>query len=202
MSIDEGVEADGGQAGRKGPHSAAHVLQVGQLLQLCRGQLAAAAITSLPFLLLLDFHLDALHLLLLVFTVLAVSVLWGRWGRVQFQCFPFCVCDWKPVKQCLLVGCLTPQQHAVSQAGICSDKSTCCHTEIQIADQTYYLIQSQYTDTGPTSPSADPSTPGAWQGSHWSTNFEVTGMTRPGKIPAQVGVEHQFCCSRVGRCIH
>ena len=34
-----------------------------------------------------------------------------------------------------------------------------------------YLTQSQYTDTGPTSPGADPITPGAWQGSHWSANF-------------------------------
>ena len=55
---------------------------------------------------------------------------------------------------------------------------TCCHTEIGVADQTF---QSQYTDTGPTSPSADPITPGAWQGSLWSANFEVTGMTGPRK---------------------
>ena len=47
---------------------------------------------------------------------------------------------------------------------------TCCHTEIEVADQTFNLTQSQYTDTGPTSPSADPITPGAWQGSHWSAN--------------------------------
>ena len=68
---------------------------------------------------------------------------------------------------CLLVGCLTSQQHAsVSQGGICSDNFTCCHTEIEVADQTVYFTQSQYTDTGPTSPSADPITPGAWQGSH------------------------------------
>ena len=80
----------------------------------------------------------------------------------------------------LLVGCLTSQQHAsVSQRRICSDNFTCCHTEIQVADQTFYLTQSQYTDTGPTSPSADPIPPGAWQGSHWSANFWVTGMTRP-----------------------
>ena len=39
-------------------------------------------------------------------------------------------------------------------------------TEIEVADQTFHLTQSQYTDTGPTSPSADPITPGAWQGSH------------------------------------
>ena len=73
---------------------------------------------------------------------------------------------------CLFVGCLTSQQQAsVSQGRICSDNFTCCHTEIEVADQTFYLTQSQYTDTGPTSPSADPITPGAWQGSHWSVNF-------------------------------
>ena len=82
---------------------------------------------------------------------------------------------------CLLfVGCLTSQQQAsVSQGRISSDNCTCCHTEMEVADPTFYLTQSQYTDTGPTSPSTDPITPGAWQGSHWSANFEVTGMTRP-----------------------
>ena len=79
-------------------------------------------------------------------------------------------------------GCLTSQQRArVSQGRICSDNITCCHTEIEVADQTFYLTQSQYIDTGSTSPSADPITPGAWQGSHWNANFEVTGMTPPGK---------------------
>ena len=63
---------------------------------------------------------------------------------------------------CLLVGCLTSQQQAgVSQGRICSDNFTCCHTEIDVADQTFYLTQSPYTDTGPTSPSADPITLGA-----------------------------------------
>ena len=72
---------------------------------------------------------------------------------------------------CLLVGCLTSQQHAsVSQGRICIDNFTCCHTEIEAADPTFHLTQSQYTDTGPTSPSTDPITPGAWQGSHWSAN--------------------------------
>ena len=66
------------------------------------------------------------------------------------------------------VGCLTSQQHpSVSQGRICSDNCTCCHTEIEASDHT----QSQYTDTGPTSPSADPITSGAWQGSYWGTNF-------------------------------
>ena len=65
---------------------------------------------------------------------------------------------------------LWSQQHAsVSQGRICSDNFTCCHTEIQVADQTFLLTQSQYTDTGPTSPT-DPITPGAWHGSHWSAS--------------------------------
>ena len=78
-----------------------------------------------------------------------------------------------------LLACLTSQQQAsVSQGRVCSDNFTCCHTEIEVANQTFYLTQSQYIDTGPTNPSVDPITPGAWQGSHWSANFEVTGMTR------------------------
>ena len=81
------------------------------------------------------------------------------------DCVSMCWCA------CLLVGCLTSQQQAsVSQGRICSDKFTCCHTEIEVADQTFNLTQSQYIDTGPTSPSADPITPGAWQGSHWNAN--------------------------------
>ena len=78
---------------------------------------------------------------------------------------------------CWLVGCLTSQQHAsVSQGRICSGNFASCHTEIEVADQTFYLTQSQYTDTGLNNPST-------WQGSHWSANFEVTGMTRPRKNP-------------------
>ena len=69
--------------------------------------------------------------------------------------------------------CLTSQQHAsVSQGRICSDNCTCCHTEIEVADQTFYLTQSQYTDTGPTSPSADPISSGIWQASYWSAVFK------------------------------
>ena len=72
---------------------------------------------------------------------------------------------------CFFIGCLTSQQHAsVSQGRICSDNFTCCHTEIEVADQTFHLTQSKYTDTGPTSLSVDPITSGAWQGSHWSAN--------------------------------
>ena len=57
----------------------------------------------------------------------------------------------------LLVGCLTSQQHAsVFQGRICEDNFTGCHTEIKVADHTFYLTLSQYTDTGPTSPCTDP----------------------------------------------
>ena len=97
------------------------------------------------------------------------------------QCGDMCDCccvEWIPLdgwetrQVGWLLACLTSQQQAsVSQGRTCSDNFTCCHTEIQVADPTFYLTQSQYTDTGPTSPSADPITPGAWQGSHWSAIF-------------------------------
>ena len=50
-----------------------------------------------------------------------------------------------------------PQHARVSQGSFCID--ICCNTEIEVADQTFYLTQSQYTDTGPTSLSADPVSP-------------------------------------------
>ena len=59
---------------------------------------------------------------------------------------------------------------SVSQGRICSDNCICCHTEKEAADQACYLSQSQYTDTGPTSPSADPIRPGSWQDSHRRTS--------------------------------
>ena len=102
---------------------------------------------------------------------------------------------------CTVRNKLPSQQHAsVSQGRICSDNFKCCHTEIEAAIQTFHLTQPQYTDTGPTSPSADPITPGAWQGSHWSANVLVTGITLPGKFPkAQTGMEPRIFRSRGGR---
>ena len=53
----------------------------------------------------------------------------------------------------LIVGWLRSRQHAsVSQGWIYTENYTCCHTEKEVAGQTFYLIQSQYTDSGPTSP--------------------------------------------------
>ena len=104
----------------------------------------------------------------------------------------------------LFIGCLMSQQHAsVSQGRVCSDNFTCCHTETEVADQTFYFTQSQYTDARPTRPNADPTTPGAWQGSHWCANFKVTGMTRPGKIPMpQAGIKPWIFHSRGGHLSH
>ena len=51
---------------------------------------------------------------------------------------------------CLLVGCLASQQQAsVSQGRICSDNFTCCHTETEVADQTFYLTHSILTPGRP-----------------------------------------------------
>ena len=121
--------------------------------------------------------------------------------RITIACYTHVQCVDGEV--CWLVGCLTSQQHAsVSQGRICSDNCTCCHTGIESADPTFYLTQSQYTDTRPTRPSADPITPHAWQGSHWSANVCVTGMTRPGKIPSPAGFEPRIFRSRGGRLNH
>ena len=61
------------------------------------------------------------------------------------------------------------------------ENCTCCHTRIEVADQTSYLTQSQYTDTAPTSPSTDPITSGTWQGSYYSTSYwyDSTGGKSP-----------------------
>ena len=45
---------------------------------------------------------------------------------------------------------------------ICYNNFMRCHAD---TDQTCHFIQSQYTDTRPTSPNTDPIMPGAWHGS-------------------------------------
>ena len=130
----------------------------------------------------------------------------GGWGhRVSLSCLIAPSLDFWGIswKNCLLVGCLTSQQHAnVSQGQICTDYFACCHTEIEVTDPTFYLTQSQYTDTGLTSPNADPKMPGAWQVNHWSANFEVTGMIWPWKIPSQAGFKPWIFHSRGGHLNH
>ena len=79
---------------------------------------------------------------------------------------------------------------SVLQRQTCTNNCVCCHTKMKVAEQTCYLTQSQYTDPRPTSPSADPITPGAWQGSEHSAKFEATGITRPAKTSlAKAGTE-------------
>ena len=101
------------------------------------------------------------------------SMLWG--SRPAVEC-----CS------CLLV-CLTSQQHAgVCQRRSCSGNCTCYHTEIGVAYQTSYLIQSQYTDTGQISTSADPMMPGSWQSSHGCPNFNKLVPLDPGQNPRRI----------------
>ena len=131
----------------------------------------------------LRFHLSVFPFVCVLISLCSHLSMFSHVCAFTYLCSHLSVFSYhRAVCVCLLVGCLTSQQQAsVSQGRICSDNFTCCHTEIEVADPTVYRTQSQYTDTGPTSPSADPITPGAWQGSHWSANFEVTGMTRPRK---------------------
>ena len=72
-------------------------------------------------------------------TLRADAIPLGRRGGVEYITVGF-------------VGCLLAQRPSY-------------HTEIEVADQTFHLTPSQYTDTGPTSPSADPITTGTLQGS-------------------------------------
>ena len=103
---------------------------------------------------------------------------------------------------CCLLLCLTSQQQAsVSQGRICSDNFMCCHTEIKVADPTFHLTQSQCTDTRPTSPSTDPITTSAWQGSHWSASFKSLVWLDPGQIPGQAGLKPGIFRSR-GGCLN
>ena len=61
---------------------------------------------------------------------------------------------------------LTSRQHTqcISEMDLLG---RCCHTEVGVADQTSCLTLLLSTDRIlPSSASADPITPGAWQGSH------------------------------------
>ena len=70
-------------------------------------------------------------------------------------------------------------------------------TEIEVADQIYYLNQSQNTGTGPTSPSTDPKSqvPGKVVD---NVLMQVTGTTRSTrKMPhGEIEVRIRMCCSR------
>ena len=90
---------------------------------------------------------------------------------------------------------LKSQQHAsVSQWRICSDSYTFtyCHRTCRAKFLSNPVTVYWH------SPSADPKTPGAWQGSHWSTNSEVTGTTLPGKrSPVKAGIKPRCAALQV-----
>ena len=103
-----------------------------------------------------------------------------------------------------LVACVMCQQHAnVFHGWICSDNSVCCQSETEVADQTFYLTQSHYTDTRLTSPGTDHIMPSACQGSHWSTNVlsHWYASTR-NKIHSESLNQTQVFCSRRGHLNH
>ena len=84
-------------------------------------------------------------------------------------------------------------QTIVSAVRICPDNCQCCTDlprQLLVLPRRHrscrsnisFLTQSQYTDTGTTSPIPDPITPGVRQGCHWRANFEVLGITPSGKL--------------------
>ena len=121
-----------------------------------------------------------------------------------FFCFCFCFFFFFWGGGGGVVSCLTSQQHNTVYLGrICSDNFTCCHAETEVAYQTYYLTKSQYTDTKPTSPGTDLITTGALQVSHWSINFKIAGMIRPGIIlAATTGIKPRVSRSQDGHLNH
>ena len=54
---------------------------------------------------------------------------------------------------------------SASSGGSAEIRCTSWHTEIEVVDLTFYITKSQYTDTGPASPIADPRTAGVLPGS-------------------------------------
>ena len=83
---------------------------------------------------------------------------WSRWNLVN--CWNVLVLMKIIIFCCLLVN-IPARCKYISQRQIWSDNCMCCHSEIEVEDQTGYLTQSQYTDTRPTNPNADPIMPGA-----------------------------------------
>ena len=92
------------------------------------------------------------------------------WG--YFLCFYF-VCLLNCGIGRLFVGCLSDQQKTMCISEADLPWVLCVATQMEAADPTCNVTQSQYTDTWPASP--DPTAPGTWQGGHWSTDVKVTG---------------------------
>ena len=83
-----------------------------------------------------------------VIVILQESCVWGVGVTVIVILQESCL-QGVGVTVCLFVGCLMSQQHAsVSQGRICSDNFTCCHTEIEVADQTFHLTSHSMLTPG------------------------------------------------------
>ena len=97
----------------------------------------------------------------------------------------------KKKKNQFTLQCLTLRSQVYLRDGFA--QTTVCAATLREKFQIkiFYLTQSQYTETGPTSPSVDPITPGGWQGSYWSASFSLTGMIRPGK-------QEEYCRQKSG----
>ena len=121
----------------------------------------------------------------------------GCWWLVMVDFWWLLVCSWlEVVVGCLWLGgdwwwwigggyvvvggCLTSPPHDKVHLGN-GINCKCCHTVIETEDQTCCLTHSQFNDTGQTSPSSDPITPGVWQREARSTNVQVMDMTQPVK---------------------
>ena len=87
----------------------------------------------------------------------------------------------------MLLGLISQQHTSIHQRHIRLDSCTCCHTEIETANQTCYLSQSQDTDTPSTSPRANSVTSVPGRVTHYSTDFLNTGITLPGKEQEKLG---------------
>ena len=72
----------------------------------------------------------------------------------------------------------------------------------EVADQTFHLIQSQYSDTGPTSPTADCITPGGGGVATGVPIFKSLLWLDLWKISAQAGFEPGIFRSWGGRLNH
>ena len=83
----------------------------------------------------------------------------------------------------LFLACLKPPATLKVHLMVRSAQTNCtyCRTQLQTADHTCYPAQPKYTDTGPTTPNTDPTTPDSWLGSHLRTSLSVPGMAWPGK---------------------
>ena len=90
--------------------------------------------------------------------------------------------------------CSTSQQHGHDFKGrICPNICASCSTETETEQQTCYFNLSKCTDTGPTSPKIDRTTPGRWQGSHKSANESMVWLCQ-----GRMGSIRQISRSRGG----